>query len=96
MPVYRGVSGECRSRALLLNPLINRPGLQAEFQAALALAALLMQIVGDLKTLRTLAEHLLSFDPVTFLAYLDNLRITDSVNTIWMFHAAANSVFDQV
>lgn len=52
--------------------------------------------MSDLKSLRTLAEHLLSFDAVTFLAYLDNLRITEGVASIWLFHDAAHTVFEQV
>ena len=58
--------------------------------------AVLVQIVNDLKTMRTLAEHLLSFDAVTFLAYLDNLRITEGVASIWLFHDAAHTIFEQV
>ena len=55
-----------------------------------------LQIVSDLRALRTLAEHLLSFDAVTFLAYLDNLRITEGVASIWLFHDAAHTIFEQV
>ena len=55
-----------------------------------------MQIVSDLKTLRTLAEYLLILDPVTFLGYLENLRAAESINSIWLFHDAAHSIFEQV
>lgn len=55
-----------------------------------------MQIVNDLKTLRGLAEQLLSFDAITFLSYLDNLRITEGVASIWLFHDAAHTIFEQV
>ena len=55
----------------------------------------LPQIVNDLKTLRSLAEQLLSFDAVTFLAHLDNLRITEGVASIWLFHDAAHTIFEQ-
>ena len=58
--------------------------------------SVLVQIVNDLKTMRTLAQHLLSFDAVTFLAYLDNLRITEGVASIWLFHDAAHTIFEQV
>lgn len=54
-----------------------------------------MQIVNDLKTLRGLAEQLLSFDAITFLSYLDNLRITEGVASIWLFHDAAHTIFEQ-
>ena len=59
-------------------------------------SSVLVQIVSDLKTMRTLAEHLLSFDAITFLAYLDNLRITEGVASIWLFHDAAHTIFEQV
>ena len=52
--------------------------------------------MSDLKTLRTLAEYLFSFDAVTFLAYLDNLRITEGVSSVWLFHNAAHTIFEQV
>ena len=55
-----------------------------------------MQIVSDLKTLRTLAEYLLILDPVTFLGYLENLRAAESINSIWLFHDAAHTIFEQV
>ena len=55
-----------------------------------------MQIVNDLKTLRTLAEYLLILDPVTFLGYLENLRAAESINSIWLFHDAAHTIFEQV
>ena len=54
------------------------------------------QIVSDLKTLRTLAEYLLILDPVTFLGYLENLRAAESINSIWLFHDAAHTIFEQV
>ena len=55
-----------------------------------------LQVVSDLKTLRALAEYMLRFDAVTFLLYLDNLRATEGVNSVWLFHDAAHVVFDQV
>ena len=57
---------------------------------------LAVQIVSDLKTLRTLAEYLLILDPVTFLGYLENLRAAESINSIWLFHDAAHTIFEQV
>ena len=35
------------------------------------------QLVDDMKTLRNLANYLLKFDAVTYLKYLENLRVTD-------------------
>ena len=55
-----------------------------------------VQIVSDLKTLRALAEYLLILDPVTFLGYLENLRAAESINSIWLFHDAAHTIFEQV
>ena len=42
-------------------------------------------LVADLRTLRMLATHLLRFDPVTFLSYLESLRATEGANSIWLF-----------
>jgi DNA excision repair protein ERCC-4 len=54
------------------------------------------QVVADLRTLRTLGEHLLAFDAVTFLGYLEALRASESVNSVWLFHEAAHTIFEQV
>ena len=62
----------------------------------LHLISSVVQIVSDLKTLRTLAEYLLILDPVTFLGYLENLRAAESINSIWLFHDAAHTIFEQV
>ena len=50
----------------------------------------------DLRTLRTLAEYLLHLDAVTFLGYLESLRAAESVNSVWLFHDAAHTIFEQV
>ena len=55
-----------------------------------------VQLVQDLRTLRSLAEYLLRFDAVTFLMYLENLRATEGVNSVWLFHDAAHTIFEQV
>eukprot|EP00887_Chlorella_sp_A99_P005233 scaffold1.g5233.t1 len=52
------------------------------------------QIVADLRTLRMLSTYLLRFDPVTFLAYLDTLRATEGINSIWLFQNAAHTIFE--
>ncbi|KAL3151984.1 hypothetical protein ABBQ32_001106 [Trebouxia sp. C0010 RCD-2024] len=53
------------------------------------------QLVQDLRTLRALAEYLLRFDSVTFLMYLENLRATEGVTSVWLFHDAAHTIFEQ-
>ena len=55
-----------------------------------------LQLVQDLRTLRALAEYLLRFDAVTFLMYLENLRATEGVTSVWLFHDAAHTIFEQV
>lgn len=54
------------------------------------------QVVADLKTLRELAEHLLHFDAVTFLSYLETLRAGEGISSFWLFHDAAHLIFDEV
>ena len=56
----------------------------------------LLQLVSDLRTIRTLMEFLLQFDAVTYLTYLENLRATESVGAIWLFRDATHTVFEQV
>lgn len=56
---------------------------------------ILLQVVNDLRTLRTLAEYLLSFDCISFLSYLEALRASESVNSVWLFHEAAHIIFEQ-
>ncbi len=53
-----------------------------------------VQIVMDLRTLRTLASYLLRFDAVTYLVYLDNLRATEGTKSVWLFHSAAHTIFE--
>lgn len=52
------------------------------------------QLVDDMKTLRNLANFLLKFDAVTYLKYLENLRVTDGSKSAWMFHSAAHIIFE--
>jgi DNA excision repair protein ERCC-4 len=52
------------------------------------------QIVADLRTLRTLAGLLNKLDPITFLNYLDTLRVTEGTHCAWLFHSAAHTVFE--
>ncbi len=48
----------------------------------------------DLRQLRELASHLLRFDAVTFLAFLDNLRVTEGAQSVWLMHSSAHIVFE--
>lgn len=52
------------------------------------------QIVADLRTLRSLAGLLNKLDPITFLNYLDTLRVTEGTRCAWLFHSAAHTVFE--
>lgn len=52
------------------------------------------QLVDDMKTLRNLANYLLKFDAVTYLRYLENLKVTDGSKSAWMFHSAAHVIFE--
>ena len=53
------------------------------------------QVVNDLRTLRTLADYLLRFDAVTLVQYLDSLRTTEGPGSLWLFHDAAHTIFEQ-
>ena len=50
------------------------------------------QLVGDLRTLRGLALYMLRFDAVTFVSYLENLRATEGVKSVWLFHPGTCAV----
>jgi DNA excision repair protein ERCC-4 len=52
------------------------------------------QVAADLRTLRALAAHLLRFDAVTFLAYLEALRAAEGARCAWIFHSAAHALFE--
>ena len=53
------------------------------------------QIVNDLRTLRELATALLRYDCVTFLTLLDTLRLSEGRNSVWLFHSAAHTIFQE-
>lgn len=36
---------------------------------------------------------MLRFDAVTFMSYLDNLRATEGVKSVWLFHSGAYVLF---
>lgn len=54
------------------------------------------QIVSDLRTLRELADALLRYDCVTFLTLLDTLRLSEGRGSVWLLHAAAHTIFEEV
>ena len=53
------------------------------------------QVVWDLRTLRNLANFLLRYDAVTFLRYLETLRLTEGSMSMWMFTQHAHTIFEQ-
>ena len=53
------------------------------------------QITRDLSTLRRLAFCVLRYDGPTFLQYLEMLRVTEGVNSVWLFLDAAHIIFDE-
>lgn len=52
------------------------------------------QLVSDLKTLRKLADYILRYDAVTFLKYLDTLRASEDVRSVWIFANPTHKIFD--
>ncbi|KAJ1391734.1 RuvA domain 2-like [Sesbania bispinosa] len=52
------------------------------------------QLVSDLKTLRKLLDYLVRYDAVTFLKYLDTLRVSESFRSVWIFAEASYKIFD--
>ena len=55
----------------------------------------LKQIVYDLRTLRDLATYLLRYDAVTFLRYLETLRVAEGRESMWLLTDAAHVIFEQ-
>lgn len=52
------------------------------------------QLVTDLKTLRKLADYLVRYDAVTFLKYLDTLRVSEDVRSVWIFANPTHKIFE--
>ncbi|KAI5065253.1 hypothetical protein GOP47_0019948 [Adiantum capillus-veneris] len=52
------------------------------------------QLVSDLKTLRKLADYLLRYDAITFLKYLDTLRASEDVRSVWIFANPTHKIFE--
>lgn len=52
------------------------------------------QLVSDLKTLRKLADYLVQYDAITFLKYLDTLRASEDVRSVWIFANPTHKIFE--
>ncbi|KAK9144875.1 hypothetical protein Sjap_004778 [Stephania japonica] len=52
------------------------------------------QLVSDLRNLRKLLDYLIRYDAVTYLRYLDTLRVSEGVRSIWMFADSSHKIFD--
>lgn len=52
------------------------------------------QLVMDLKTLRKLLDYLVRYDAVTYLKYLDTLRVSEGVRSIWIFADSSHKTFE--
>ncbi|GLJ46967.1 hypothetical protein SUGI_0991250 [Cryptomeria japonica] len=52
------------------------------------------QLVRDLKTLRKLADYLVRYDAVTYLKYLDALRVSEGVRSVWIFANPSHRIFE--
>ncbi|XP_010436061.1 PREDICTED: DNA repair endonuclease UVH1-like isoform X1 [Camelina sativa] len=52
------------------------------------------QLVSDLKTLRKLLDYLVRYDAVSFLKFLDTLRVSESYRSVWLFAESSYKIFD--
>ncbi|GAV75302.1 hypothetical protein CFOL_v3_18781 [Cephalotus follicularis] len=52
------------------------------------------QLVSDLKTLRKLLDYLVRYDAVSYLKYLDTLRVSESFRAVWIFAESSYKIFD--
>ncbi|KAL6544077.1 DNA repair endonuclease uvh1 [Orobanche gracilis] len=52
------------------------------------------QLVSDLKTLRKLLDYLARYDAVTYLKYLDSLRVSESFRSVWIFAESSYKIFE--
>ncbi|CAN0842691.1 DNA repair endonuclease UVH1 [Linum grandiflorum] len=52
------------------------------------------QLVSDLKTLRKLLDYLVRYDAVSYLKYLDTLRVSESFRSVWIFAESSHKIFD--
>ncbi|XP_042495816.1 DNA repair endonuclease UVH1 [Macadamia integrifolia] len=52
------------------------------------------QLVSDLRTLRKLLDYLVRYDAVTYLKYLDTLRVSEGVRSVWIFADSSHKIFE--
>ncbi|KAI4369977.1 hypothetical protein MLD38_018366 [Melastoma candidum] len=52
------------------------------------------QLVSDLKTLRKLLDYLVRYDAVSYLKYLDTLRVSESFRSVWIFAESSYKIFE--
>uniref|UniRef100_A0ACD5ZPR0 Uncharacterized protein n=1 Tax=Avena sativa TaxID=4498 RepID=A0ACD5ZPR0_AVESA len=52
------------------------------------------QLVADLRTLRKLLDYLLRYDAVTYLTYLDTLRVSEGVRSVWILADSSHKIFE--
>ncbi|KAM1236581.1 hypothetical protein FF1_037652 [Malus domestica] len=52
------------------------------------------QLVSDLKTLRKLLDYLVRYDAVTYLKYLDTLRVSENFRSVWIFAESSYKIFE--
>ncbi|XP_024030660.1 DNA repair endonuclease UVH1 isoform X2 [Morus notabilis] len=52
------------------------------------------QLVSDLKSLRKLLDYLVRYDGVTYLKYLDTLRVSESHRSVWIFAESSYKIFE--
>ena len=93
-----------RSRHVDTSELTVEAGLHKSFDRVLqrqldpvwhSVSRKLKQIVYDLRTLRNLATYLLRYDAVTFLRYLETLRVAEGRESVWLYTDAAHTIFEQ-
>ncbi|AQK60718.1 DNA repair endonuclease UVH1 [Zea mays] len=52
------------------------------------------QLVADLRTLRKLLDYLVRYDAVTYLKYLDTLRVSEGVRSVWILADSSHRIFE--
>lgn len=52
------------------------------------------QLVSDLKTLRKLLDYLVRYDAVSYLKYLDSLRASENIRSVWIFAESSYKIFE--
>ncbi|KAK6947501.1 ERCC4 domain [Dillenia turbinata] len=52
------------------------------------------QLVSDLRTLRKLLDYLIRYDAVSYLKYLETLRVSESFRSVWIFAESSHKIFE--